>query len=64
MDPSSADHRVATLKMGGVAEEPLSATNFTPKSRVIRARSITATPATAAAAMMNVSRRAACPQRG
>ena len=64
MDPSSADQSVATLNTGGVEDEPWSATNFTPKSRVIRARSITATPATAAAAMMKVSWRADVPQRG
>ena len=58
MDPSSADHRVATLNTGGVVDEPLSATNFTVKSRVMRARSITATASTAAAAMRNVSWRA------
>ena len=64
MDPSSADQSVATLNTAGVVDEPWSATNLTPKSRVIRARSITATPATAAAAIIKVSWRAALPQRG
>ncbi len=43
IDPSSADHIVATLNRGGVAELPCSATYFTEKSRVIRARSMAIT---------------------
>ena len=39
-------------------DEPLSATNFTVKSRVMRARSITTTAITAAAAIPKVSWRA------
>ena len=46
---------VATLNTGGVVDEPFSATNFTVKSRLIRARSITTTASTAAPAMMKVS---------
>ncbi len=40
MEPSSADHMVATLNNGDVRLDPWSATNSTVKSRVISARCI------------------------
>ncbi len=40
IEPSSADHSVATLNRAGVRVLPLWATNSSEKSRVISARSI------------------------
>ena len=47
IDPSSADHIVATLKIAGVRDEPLSCTKLTEKSRVMRARCMAMTAITA-----------------
>ena len=47
IDPSSADHRVATLNRAGVECDPLLATYSREKSRVMRARSMAATASTA-----------------
>ena len=47
IDPSSADHIVATLKIGGVRVEPLSCTKLTEKSRVMSARCMAITATTA-----------------
>ena len=47
IEPSRADHRVATLNSAGVRLLPFSATKSTVKSRVISARSMAAVARTA-----------------
>ncbi len=52
IEPSRADHIVATLNSAGVRVEPFSATNPTEKSRVMRARSMATVASSAPARAM------------